>query len=166
MDSLSLYVNNSLLSSKFSQYMKDHTVLNYNDMKESIGNVPVNWDQLTEQIKAYGQNVIALGGGNNIESSSEILIAMMLQQGAQMTSDDKSTATFQTALNLINETAYPGTQALKFYTSFAQSGQQNYTWPNNQNSLQAFKDEKLMMMIDYRSRKESIQKSSQVNFSI
>lgn len=123
-------------------------------------NAPNNWEDFLKIAKILTQkdangNITragaALGTANNVDVSYDILAALMLQNNTEMTSADNLTATFN--LPILKETdqpTYPGTQALNFYTSFADSTKENYMWNSSMpNSVEAFKQGKVSMIIDY-----------------
>lgn len=93
----------------------------------------------------------ALGTARNINRSTDILAALMLQSGAKMVNDDKTTATFdQSVTSSASGQFNPGLQALRFYTNFANPTSLVYTWNQYQHySLDAFVEGKAAMMINY-----------------
>lgn len=138
-----------------------------NQLMLLFGRPANNWDDIITQIKYLtkkdGNNItqggISLGTSNNIDFSYDILSALMLQNSTQMTTADNKTATFN--LTISKETGQPvytGTNALDFYTSFADSSKENYSWSVNMpNALDSFIDGKLAMMIAYGSEVAEIQ---------
>ncbi len=159
-DSLALFYNSELFSAKFNDYVKAHRGLDTSTVRGIFNDPPKTWDDLSEFIKYYGQGAIALGGAKTIDRSSDILTALMLQYGAKMTADDKTAALFQTSTNVFSDVAYPGTKALRFYTSFATKDEPNYTWDNSQTDYQAFVSGKVAMMINYSRKAADIKKDS------
>lgn len=90
----------------------------------------------------------AIGGsGLSIERSSDILLALMLQDGVKMTDDNFTSATF----------AQSGTRALRLYTNFANAASPAYTW-NDQlaKSFDAFAREQAAIVFAYGSDLEKI----------
>lgn len=89
----------------------------------------------------------ALGGGFNIERSSEILAALMLQNGATII-DQQGRVTFR---QHIREKDYnPGIDAIRFYVDFANPTKEVYTWNKNMaNSLDMFVQGNLAIMFGY-----------------
>ena len=166
MDSLSLYDNNSLRSQKVRQYISAHPNEDSLKINQTLGIPPITWEVLSEQIKSFGENTIALGDSTTVERSSDILVALMLQYGTKMTSDDKTQALFQAPINLFTETAYPGNKALSFYTSFAKKDDSNYTWPALESAYKSFTNGNLMMMIDYSQKQAELKKDTKISFLV
>lgn len=121
---------------------------------------PNNWEEFLKmseiltQKDANGQITRAgasLGTAENIEHSTDILAALMIQNQTQMVSADKLTATFNLPVTKeTGEPAYTGTQALNFYTSFTDPSKENYMWNTSMpNSVEAFMQGKTSMMIHY-----------------
>jgi ABC-type glycerol-3-phosphate transport system substrate-binding protein len=114
-----------------------------------IATVPTDWSAFQQAIPrlvkqdskgAIIQSGGALGTANNVERSPDLISALMMQNGAEMSADD-GTPTFNlipTALSEVRDQP-PAYQALSFYTDFANPGKEVYTWNDDQpNSLDAF----------------------------
>lgn len=97
------------------------------------------------------QSGASLGTAKNINRSTDILMALMLQSGAKMVNDSRSLAVFDQAIVSAQGTDFnPGRQALIFYTNFASPGLKVYTWNQNQNySIDAFIEGKTAMTLNY-----------------
>lgn len=160
MDSLSLFYNSSLLATKAADYAKNHPGQDTSDVQKLFHSPPKTWDDLSQIIKYYGQGAIALGDSQTIDRSSDILVALMLQSGATMTTEDQTAALFQTANNQFSDIAYPGTKALEFYTSFGRKGEANYTWPASENAYQSFIKGDVAMMVDYTQKAADFKKDT------
>lgn len=160
MDSLSLFYNSELFSSKLSDYARAHQGEDITAVRQLFNNPPKTWEDLTNMIKYYGQGAIGLGGARNVNRASDILTALMLQEGAQMTTDDKTAALFQTTANKFSDLAYPGTKALSFYTSFANKNDSHYTWSESQNDYDAFISGKIAMYLDWSRTASAIKKDT------
>lgn len=130
-DTLGMYVNKDLLNAA------------------GIATIPTNWASFQEAVKKIVKqdsqgNIIqagaALGTAYNVERAPDIVAALMMQNGAEM-SDDAGRPSFQllpTSLRGVREQP-PAFQAVGFYTDFANPGKEVYTWNNRmQNSLEAF----------------------------
>ena len=92
----------------------------------------------------------ALGTAKNINRSTDILAALMLQGGAKMVTDDKSAAFFGESTSSVGANFNPGRQALIFYTNFANPALKVYTWNQLQHySLDAFVESQAAMMLNY-----------------
>ena len=126
-----------------------------------ITNIPKYWNKdfqqtvrkLTKQDNK-GQIIqagVALGGCKNIERSSDILAALMMQNGTDMMNLNNTLITFNREPDdLSNESKMPGEDALRFYTDFANPAKEVYTWNNTMgNSLDLFVRGKLAIMFGY-----------------
>src|SRR3989344_1938481 len=134
---------------------------------------PMTWEEVNTDVSALTQidqagNItrpgIALGTARNINRSTDILMAMMLQSGVRMTSDDNSSATFDASVG--NQRI--GQLALQYYTDFANPRKQVYSWNDSQHySIDAFAEGNLAMMIGYSHTAALIKaKSPRLNFSV
>ncbi len=148
-DTLALYYNKDLLNAA------------------GIPTPPEHWDQFQEQVKkltkldADGklvQSAVGMGTSANVERSSDILTALMMQNGAQM-ADASGNPTF----DLMPDSASgrrdtpPAFQALEFYTDFANPAKETYTWNAEQpNSLEAFIQGKTAFFFGYSYHYEQI----------
>lgn len=93
---------------------------------------------------------VAMGTARNINRSTDILAALMLQGGAKMTTDDKRRASFEQSFSSGSETFNPGKQALVFYTNFANPILKVYSWNSLQHySVDAFVEGQTAMMLNY-----------------
>ncbi len=140
----------------------DSLALFYNkDLFNSAGlsSAPKTWSEFNSAVanltKRDAKNNIlqagaALGTAKNINRSMDILMALMLQSGAKMVSDDKSTASFDQNLVSSGASFNPGKQALVFYTNFANPSLKVYTWNSLQHySIDAFVEGQAAMMLSY-----------------
>ena len=125
-----------------------------------IQNFPTDWNSVLKIIQGMTEkdgsgNItsagMAIGTADNVPNSSQILQLLMMQNGAKMVADDHRGATFNTSSPTATDRVYyPGTEALKFYTSFSDPRQSNYTWNKDMgNALDAFVSGKAKMMIGY-----------------
>ena len=95
------------------------------------------------------QSGIALGGGANIERSSDILAALMMQNGAKMT-DAAGNINFHKSPVIYGGDYNPGIEAFRFYTDFANPAKEVYSWNADlPNSLEMFIQGKLAFMLGY-----------------
>lgn len=114
------------------------------------------------------QSGVALGGSDNIERYSDILSALMMQNGTVMMNE--------TGLVLFNippptqkDKGYnPGIEALRFYADFANPAKEVYSWNKTlDNSLDMFIQGKLAMFFGYSYHLPIIQaRAPKLNFSI
>lgn len=136
-DTLALFYNRSLLDAA------------------SIATPPVTWEDVavdTKKISLLNANNnfvrsgIALGTGNNINNSADILSLLMMQNGAQM-ADAKGNISFG---NVQDKNSSPALDALRFYTDFADPVKEVYSWNSSQpNSLDAFIAGRVGMIFSY-----------------
>lgn len=106
------------------------------------------------------QSAIALGADTtSIPQAANILAALMMQYGAEMTSPDLKTATFNLPAPGSNPPYFAGREALAYYTQFANPGSpNNYTYTDAKDSrgnrilpidIQGFREGKTAMFIGY-----------------
>lgn len=157
-DSLALYYNKDLFN------------------QAGITRPPANWNEFIENVRdltkinAYGeitQAGAAIGTAYNINRSTDILNLLMLQNGTKMV-DDNGRASFESTVNIDGKNVSAGEEALHFYTQFAFSGSENYTWNNNMHySLDAFAEGKVAMMFNYSWQIATLQeKSPKLNYAV
>ncbi len=176
-DTLAFFYNRKLVQEYNSALNKRTDLTNEQIENLYISQPPQNWTDFIKQSKKLAkkngtyivQAGVALGTSNNIESSEDILSLLMIQNNAQMVSDDKKTPTF----NLPSEKetgsqVYPGTSALDFYTSFALPSKETYSWNSSlSSSTEAFIQEKAAMMFNYSYVINTIENlSPDLDFSI
>lgn len=145
----------------------DSLALYYNkDIFNALGiaEPPKTWEDLLgiveklTTIDQYGninRSAIALGTGENINRSADILLTLMLQLGAEAETR-----------NFIDSGA--ATKAFDFYTQFARLGSPFYTWsPREHYSIDAFYEGTLGMTINYSYHYETFrQKNAKFNFAV
>ena len=126
----------------------DTMALYYNrDLLDAAGipEPPANWRAFQEAVSSLtrydargdiAQSAAAIGTGENVERSADLLSLLMMQSGAVMT-DARGNATFAERAGA-NRTA-PGVEAMRFYTDFANPTKEVYTWDQSfTNSFDAF----------------------------
>jgi multiple sugar transport system substrate-binding protein len=154
-DTLALYYNKDLFNSA------------------GIARPPTTWSEVNADIplltKQDGrgnltQSAFSLGTARNINRSTDILQAMMIQSGVQMTATDHTSATFDQPV----AGQHLGEIALQYYTNFANSRNQDYAWNDAQHySLDAFTEGTLAMMLGYAHDSQVItSKAPRLNFAI
>ena len=106
----------------------------------------------------------ALGTAKNINRSTDILMALMLQSGVVMTNTINTNATFARPVN--GERL--GDIALEYYTSFANSAYSVYCWNDQKNySIDAFVQGDVAMMFNYSHQIPIIKnKAARLNFAV
>ncbi len=159
-DTLALYYNRDLLNNagiteppeywdeKFQEYVKKLT------RQSSKGRII--------------QSGISFGGSENVERFSDILALLMMQNGATMISS-RGYPTFHIELeNSRRKNYFPGLEALRFYTDFANPGKEIYCWNSTlDNSLEAFINGRLAFMPGYAYHMPIIKsRASKLNFGI
>ncbi len=113
------------------------------------------------------QSGVALGGGKNIERSTDILSVLMMQNGTTMMEGD-IVKFHQTPSTFKDKNYSPGLEALRFYTDFSNPAKEVYSWNNSlNNSLDLFIQGKLAMMFGYSYMLPEIKaRSPKLNFEI
>jgi len=144
----------------------DSLALYYNkDIFNAVGIAapPKTWEELIAMIPIltrvddYGninQSAVALGTGDNVNRSSDILLNLMMQFDSSITDTQFADQADQ--------------QALDFYTRFARLGLPTYTWNQRQHySIDAFYEGTLGMMLNYSYHYPTIrQKNAKLNFAV
>lgn len=101
----------------------------------------------------------ALGTANNIPRSVDLLSVLMMQNGSDMISDEGEVTFDEIPQDLRGtRSTIPGEEALRFYTSFANENNRNYTWTEEEtNALEAFIQGKVAYFFGYHYHKEQIE---------
>lgn len=131
----------------------DSMVLFYNrDLLNNAGlaQPAADWKTFQDQVKkltkldetgAIIQSGAALGTADNVERSSDILSALMMQNGAVMNDQNGQAAFDKYPPEMAGRPLPPGAEALVFYTDFANPEKEVYSWNDKMpDSLQAFAD--------------------------
>lgn len=157
LDILALYYNRDLLNSA------------------GITNPPQTWQEFVNDVRLltlqdrYGnfiQSGAALGTSKNVANLTDILSLLMLQNGTPM-ADQNNQAIFNQSL-VDDPDYFPGQEALRFYTSFANPMQEIYTW-NDQagNSLDAFIQGRVAFIFGYSDYLATIKEQApKLNFDV
>ena len=142
-----------------------------------IAEPPLYWNKTFQQYvqKLTKQNTkgeiiqsgVALGGSTNVSRASDILAALMMQNGATMINDEGQVV-FAQSLRNTGQDFNPGIEALRFYIDFANPAKEVYTWNETlDNSLTLFEANKLAMMFGYAYQLETIKADApKLNFGI
>lgn len=128
-----------------------------------IAKPPETWEDLLglvrklTEIDQYGnikRSAIALGTGDNINRSSDLLLALMLQLGADPADRTMSSSAAE--------------KALEFYQQFAKVSSPFYTWsPREHYSIDAFYEGTLGMLVNYAYQYDTLrQKNAKLNFAV
>lgn len=150
-DSLALYYNKDIFNAA------------------GIGNPPATWEELLADVQKLNrvdqsgnvtQSGIAMGTAYNINRSTDILTALMLQLGSGIGDRGQAARTDFSDQN--------SQKALNFYTQFANAGSGSYSWnPRLHYSIDAFYEGTLGMMINYSWQYATIkQKNAKLNIGI
>lgn len=134
---------------------------------------PANWEEFNSDVElltkldASGnitQSGAAIGTAKNINRSTDILMALMIQSGVQMTNSEHTNATFSKNVGGIAV----GENALKYYTDFANPRIKTYTWNDARHySIDAFVQGETAMMFNYAHQAKIIKgKAPRLNFGI
>jgi len=116
------------------------------------------WEELKEHVKLLTKqdsngNIVqsgaALGGARNINRAMDILSVLMMQNGTQMTQNQKASFNI-VPTNLNDKQVAPGRDALRFYTDFASPTKEVYSWHENMpESVSAFANQKTAYLFSY-----------------
>lgn len=128
---------------------------------------PVTWEEFQSHVEKLtkrddSNNILeagaAIGTAKNINRSPDILSALMIQKGTEMTSDNRE-ASFSDSL---------GQDALRFYTQFADRRKTSYTWnPLLHYSIDAFSERTAAMMFNYSYQYQTLKaKDPRLNFKV
>lgn len=150
-DSLGLYYNKDLMNAA------------------GIARAPATWEEVLSAVRRINrldqngnivQSGIALGTAYNINRSTDILAAMMMQLGARMADSQSGRADFS------DDAAK---KALEFYTRFSsEAGSDTYSWNKTSHySIDAFTEGTLGMMINYSWQYATLkQKNAKLNIGV
>jgi len=154
-DTLALYYNKDLLNSA------------------GISQAPKDWDEFNEAVKVLTKkdsrgNIekagAAIGLARNINRSTDILMLLMIQSGAEMVDRQRNKAAFGNSVS-----SQPvGEVALEYYTDFANPIKTLYTWNDKLfYSIDAFVTERTAMMFNYSHHLQTIRaKAPRLNFNV
>jgi ABC-type glycerol-3-phosphate transport system substrate-binding protein len=130
-----------------------------------IAQPPQYWDQVPGDIEQLTQKDnsgtlktqgIALGTYQNIDAAKDILAMFIQQAGGQITAQNAA-GTVVPALSSGGSASNAATQALEFYTEFANPSQPDYSWNDAQvDARQAFAAGTLSMYVGYASEQPLI----------
>jgi len=176
-DSLALFYNKDL----FNKAEMENPPLTWNEFEE----VAIKLTKLNKNDEII-QAGVALGCGENINRSSDILALLIMQGGAKIIDINKNIdLNKEIEIKTINgiEKKEVGKRAITFYTEFSDSEKEKYVWNCEQEkALKLFADNKVAMFIGYNyqiknllvlnpdlnygiSRVPQLENSTVVNFS-
>lgn len=151
LDSLALYYNKDLLNAA------------------GISTPPATWEEFLQDVRllnsidSYGnirQSGASMGTAKNINRSTDVLLAIAMQEGLQIGRDG-----FYDNVQVQSEQMK---QSLDFYTQFARANSPYYSWnPKQHYSLDAFYEGNLAMTINYSWNLDTIRKkNAKLNFGV
>lgn len=158
-DTLALYYNRDILNAA------------------GIAQPPATWVDFQEQVKAItklnangdiAQSASAIGTASNVERATDILSVLMMQNGTEMTNESGFATFHKTPKSLSGRDEPPGWGALRFYTDFANSTKEVYTWNDDMpDSLDAFSTGQTAFFLGYSYHLSQIRtKAPKLNFGI
>lgn len=140
-------------------YNKDH----FDDRLPSQGRPSSTWEGISRDVIAlnkpsndfdrFAVSGIAMGTGENIGRSADILYLLFLQWGVDFYNENYSAAVFSGANDLGG--GFKALEALDFYLSFADPSQRNYSWNgqvvgvDGEKEVEAFAKGELSMFVGY-----------------
>lgn len=130
MDTLALYVNRDILNAA------------------GIPSAPATWEEFQAAVKKIAkldkngqltQAAASLGLAKNVERASDIVLLLMMQNGATIVNEVGRLVFNEIPEALLFRRANPAADALRFYTDFANPDKEVYTWNKElPNSPEAF----------------------------
>lgn len=163
---LALFYNSNMYYDAMNRYALSHPSEDLSALQSIMNNGPKSWDEFNQAVKLVTvtkkKGVVvpgaALGTVGNVNNAVDILYLMMLQNGTKFTDTNRQNATFQLQdYTSTGEMTYPGTRALELFSGYAKPGLTRYTWNAAMpNSVQAFTQGKVGMVIDYSSLEKYI----------
>lgn len=159
----------------------DTMVLYYNrDLLDNAGiaQPALTWSEFREHVTKLARfdsqgNILtagtAMGTSNNVPRAVDLLAVLMLQNGAEMVTDENEVNFHRIpdALRGLRSTI-PGEEALRFYTSFANPNQQNFTWNEDMgDGFEAFLQGRVAYFFGYAYHQEQIRGlAPKLNFGV
>ncbi|MEK7126633.1 MAG: extracellular solute-binding protein, partial [Patescibacteria group bacterium] len=147
-DTLALYYNKAHYEDRIPTRGKPAKT--WEGIKEDVA-LLTKTDNSFERFEVAG---IAMGRGDNISRAVDTLYLLFLQFGAQFYNDNFSEASFAAQQGGIAE--YPGMEALKLYSSFADLNEKHYSWnefivddDSSEKELDAFAKGKVSMIVGF-----------------
>ncbi|OGN35359.1 MAG: hypothetical protein A3G02_01900 [Candidatus Yanofskybacteria bacterium RIFCSPLOWO2_12_FULL_44_13b] len=134
---------------------------------------PQTWEEFNRDVELLTklnsagdilQSGAAMGTARNINRSTDILQALMIQSGVPMTNADKTQAIFERSAQSLDI----GERTLQFFTDFANPATRVYAWNDRLHySVDSFIEGSLAMMLNYSHQADIIKsKNSRLNFAI
>lgn len=157
----------------------DTMALYYNKDVLNAAGIPTpatNWAEFQDQVKrltAYDQQgklvkpAAGIGTSRNVDRSFDLLSLLMMQNGAEM-ADANGLPTFNRMPANLSRDVTPGSEALTFYTDFANPAKEVFTWDDTQpNSFDAFVSGKTAYFFGYAYSQPMIRaQAPKLNFGV
>lgn len=131
--------------------------------RSGVAQPPTTWAEFVEAVKKVNkytpngdiiQSGVAMGTGTNIDNSFDIVSLLMMQNGVEMAKG--GSVGFAAGLNKADY-SHPSLQALRFYTDFANSTNETYSWNKNMgDALTAFVQGKTGFYLGYAFDRQRI----------
>jgi multiple sugar transport system substrate-binding protein len=142
-----------------------------------IAEAPVNWENFLKIVpkltvrdaaQNINQSAVALGEYANINYAKDILSMLIMQAGNPIVVRSANGGAQTVLGERLNQKIYPADAALTFYTQFANSVKQVYTWNRSlDNSKVLFTGNKLAIYFGYASEYADIKaKNPYLNFNV
>ena len=145
-----------------------------------IESPPATWEEFKETVKKLArfdrknnfiQTGAAIGGGENINRSSDLLALLMTQNGASVINrNSEADINKEIVVKTLNglEKREAGKMAIEFYTEFVNPDSELYTWNSEQeNSVDAFANGRTAMIFNYQYQtKNLLVKNPELNYGI
>lgn len=114
------------------------------------------------------QSMAALGTGTNVHRAGDIVLSLMMQNGARISLDDGRFVFNQQAAAQAQDEETPGAAALHFYLDFGNPRKKSYTWsPETGDSLEAFTQGRVAYYFGYSYDLPTIKaRNPRLNFDI
>ena len=155
-------------------YNKDHF------REKGIVEAPSTWNEFVETVKKLTvrdpadpskirRAGAAIGTAKNVNRATDVLMLLMLQNGTPMVASDHKSSLMNGAIQKTGGgLVYPGTNALDFYTGFADPRKEAYTWNNDQpDSITAFATGQVSMIFSYAYLERTLlQKNPSLNYGV
>ena len=157
----------------------DTLALFYNkDILDAAGipQPPRTWQDFTDDVIALtkydvngnvAQSGAAIGTGENIERSADIISLLMMQSQTKMT-NTRGSATFAETTLIDGQRVQPASGALSFYTEFSNPTKTSYTWDQSfANSFDAFAAGQTAFFFGYSYHAPLLEaRSSKLNYAV
>ena len=163
-DSLALYINTKVVNDTVNALSENNSV-----EAEKLNTAPTTWDEvatwsrLITRKDSRGNISIAglsLGTTGNTYAPVDTYLGMLAQNGGSLFTEDEGGVALHLIKVVDGKNQTPGLQALTTFSSFARSGDPNYSWNAAMGDpINAFINNRLAMMIGYSSLSKDIQKA-------